>query len=111
VMTGGAGADHFTFGFEAQDSAGDLITDFTRGTDKISVSKVGFFIDVTLATPRLVTGNAPVATTDAATFLFERDTGRLWFDLDGNGGVFEAELVVTLQGVSNLSASDILLTG
>ncbi|PWR18616.1 calcium-binding protein [Zavarzinia aquatilis] len=113
ILTGGAGKDMFAYGDDVFDAsgaagAGDLITDFHRGEDKILIDREGFDLaaDYALA---LVVGADPVATGSKAQFLFESDNGRLWFDADGAGGAGEAMLIATLQGVTTLSVSDFIL--
>ena len=41
--------------------------------------------------------------------LFETGTGRLWHDADGNSPVLDRTLVATLNGVTNLAATDFVL--
>ena len=49
-----------------------------------------------------------VAIGNQTRFVFDDTSGELFFDSDG-GGVVDAELIATLDGVSNLSAGDIML--
>ncbi|KGM32845.1 M10 family metallopeptidase C-terminal domain-containing protein, partial [Inquilinus limosus] len=107
LLTGGAGRDRFVFGDEAT-ASGDQITDFVRGTDLIVIDRAGFGLAAGYQ-PSVVTGADPQATTAGPQFLFETDTGRLWFDADGTGTEQEAGLVVTLTGVTALALSDLLL--
>lgn len=103
-LTGGAGRDSFVFDHMSRGLGGDVITDFTRGTDKLVLEEASFGMDA--ASLRLVVGANPQPTAMAGTLLFETGTSRLWFDADGNGNYAERELVAILQGVGTLSASD-----
>lgn len=104
-LTGGAGADKFVFDYNSRGLNGDVITDFTRGTDKLVLDPYAFAMN-TQTGIRLVTGADPVARELAPTFLFESDTGRLWYDPDGKGEYAEAEFIALLQGVKTLTTSD-----
>lgn len=55
---------------------------------------------------RFVAGQATLAT---GQFLFDTNTGRLFWDGDGTGTAQTPVLLLTVQGVNNLSASDIFL--
>jgi len=105
-LTGGTGNDQFVFDSAGRDGEGDVITDFTRGQDKLVISKGAYGIAAADKTVTLVTGADPVATATKGTFLFETDNGRLWFDADGKGTDADLELVATLQGVKSLSVDD-----
>jgi Ca2+-binding RTX toxin-like protein len=105
-LSGGAGSDLFRLAGDAVGS-GDLITDFTRGTDEIAIGREGFGLTPGAAL-NLVTGTEPVATGSAAQFVFETDTGRLWFDGDGAGNEFDAVLVATLTNVATLDGGDFI---
>jgi Ca2+-binding RTX toxin-like protein len=107
VLIGGAGRDHFIFGADATGS-GDLITDFTRGQDKLGIDRAAFGMDADDVLS-LVVGTAPAASGSGPQFLFETGSGRLWFDADGAGTGHEAVLMATLTGVTTLSGSDFAL--
>lgn len=107
LLTGGAGADHFVLFFQPRTNEGDIITDFTGGTDKLVIGRNWGITEADEI--RLITGDAPQAETEEATFLFETDTGRLWFDSDGSGNASEMEFIALLQGVTSLSLDDFLL--
>lgn len=101
VLTGGAGADHFRFVARGDGSGeGDVITDFTVGTDKIDVdalltsiglstTTLGAYIDV------LVVGS------DSWIILDNNDDTGLINRLDD-------EVLAVVQNVTTLSASDFL---
>jgi Ca2+-binding RTX toxin-like protein len=104
-LTGGAGNDMFILNRDG--NQGDIITDFTRGSDKLGIQGYAFGI-YAFEKPafELVTGANPVAKTTGPTILFETDNGRLWFDPDGKGDVAEAEFIAQLRGVSTLTMND-----
>ena len=83
---------------------GDVITGFTRGTDKLLIS--GYSFGMADRKLNLVVTADPQADRDKPTFLFESDTGRLWFDEDGNGAGANPVLIATLQNVNTLSPTD-----
>ncbi|MCM2472079.1 hypothetical protein HGO38_01105 [Rhizobium sp. CG5] len=105
LLAGGSGNDHFVF--DTLLGGGDEITDFQRGSDKIAIDIGDFGLSSTYQL-RLVQGANPVAAGNGATFLYETDTHHLWFDADGAAGDQESHLVVTLDNVNSLSASDFL---
>jgi Ca2+-binding RTX toxin-like protein len=117
-LTGGGGSDTFVFNKIAEGK--DTITDFTSGSDLISISKSGFGIASGVA---LGTGDAndfgshyfvTAASAPAATeaghgqFLFSQTSGQLFWDDDGTGG-HAATVVATLTGVHGITAQDFLL--
>jgi subtilisin-like proprotein convertase family protein len=132
TLGGGAGSDRL-MGMEGADlifgeadpdayiyrgliDAGDTIIGFTPfaqagfNNDRLEIYRSGFlnpgqanlgFLDPN----RFVAGQATLAT---GQFLFDTGTGRLFWDGDGTGaGV--AQLLLTTQGVGNLSANDLVL--
>ncbi len=109
VLTGGTGKDKFVFDLDGRDGKGDIITDFTRGQDKLTMDRTAYGISTNDSTVTLVVGSDPAATTGKSTFLFESDNGRLWFDADGKGASADLELVAILQNVKTLSTGDFSL--
>jgi Ca2+-binding RTX toxin-like protein len=107
LLIGGTGSDQCILGAESRDSA-DVIADFVQGTDRIAIEAEGFGLAAGSAIG-LVIGTDPVRTAARPQFLFETDTGRLWFDADGSAGDAEAGLLATLEGLSMLAVSDFLL--
>jgi len=113
-LYGGGGNDTFAIsGVTLATNGLDTIQDFTPGADKIQFN-VG---DVHTATGASLTAGAvaasnffsgPGATTDTEFFIYDKTTGNLSFDADGNGsGV--AVVLVTLVGKPDLAAADIVL--
>jgi Ca2+-binding RTX toxin-like protein len=113
ILTGGAGKDTFEFGFDTEFSTSqtwraDVITDFVAGQDKIALWSLDFGFDATHPFQLLV-GIDPQANAPGPVMLFETGTGRLWHDADGNSPVLDRTLVATLNGVTNLAATDFVL--
>jgi Ca2+-binding RTX toxin-like protein len=97
TLTGGAGID--VFYMNALAVAGDLITDFTSGVDRLGFDPVLF---AGFETAAFIKNSKPVATAPGPAFLFDIDDGKLFWDADGSGKA-KAFHVATLQGVSDLS--------
>lgn len=123
-LTGGAGNDRFVFSSDSRSHLvlapkeglighywqyssddDDVITDFTRGEDKLVIDASAFGITDKKIT--LVTGADPQPkTAGVPTFLFDTDNGQLWFDPDGNKSASAPELIATLLNVKTLSTGD-----
>jgi Ca2+-binding RTX toxin-like protein len=113
VLTGGAGNDRFYFANAAE--AGDTITDFQAGHDKIVLSAEGFGIapDQHVAFEstdqlRLYAGNAAYTDSSGPTLLYDTTTGRLLFDHDGHGAE-KAQLVAVLTNTPKITFDDFLI--
>ncbi|RJF87355.1 calcium-binding protein [Oleomonas cavernae] len=101
-LRGGAGADQFRF--DRPSDGGDIIADFTVGSDIIAVRAGGFGI----STIALVSAAVPAPAGSAPVFLFSTGDGILSFDSDGTGGG-AAVVIAQLTGVHALSTSDLVL--
>lgn len=113
TLTGGAGSDWFNLGIleSTINSTGfysgvDTITDFVSGVDKITVIIDGNIAYSDIA-DQLVQGAGAVALDFNDHFIFDTETGALYFDADGNG-LNQAVQFAILQGVTQLSADDFL---
>lgn len=113
TLTGGAGSDWFNFGPLGNTISNtgfycgvDTITDFVSGVDKITVILDGNFAYSDLA-DQLVQGAGAFALDTNDHFIFDTNTGALYFDSDGNGAN-EAVQFAILQGVTQLRADDFL---
>ncbi|MCV3769038.1 calcium-binding protein [Rhizobium sp. TRM95796] len=106
LLSGGSGKDVFVF--SSAFDAGDEITDFTRGQDRLSVNAINFDMTGKKAVNVVVSDEVEFSAA-APTFLFESDTHRLWFDADGKAGDEEAVLLATLDDVKTLSQGDFML--
>ena len=112
-LTGGAGADCFYFASAAE--AGDTITDFKPGEDRIVINAAGFGIGEnqecsfqSAAQIYLYAGNALYAPSTCPTLLYNTTTGRLLLDADGSGAQ-KALYVATLTNAPQITADDFLI--
>jgi Ca2+-binding RTX toxin-like protein len=123
TLTGGAGNDQFLFGsgakFTPTHFGVDTVTDFVKGTDKISLSKVSFTA-LTSAVGNLNSSefaliNSAVnelflAGSSSAKIVYNSATGNLFYNQNaaiaglGTGGSF-----ATLSGLPSLGATDFLV--
>ncbi|MFZ1415854.1 MAG: calcium-binding protein [Defluviicoccus sp.] len=100
TLSGGSGADVFKYS-AASDSpysgAGDVITDFQSGVDKIDLSDLNVSYDTNGGT---VGGwQVGIGHNSAGTYW-------VWVNTDGDNTI---EMEITLDNISNLSASDFIL--
>lgn len=104
TLTGGGGADVFIFNARGQAGQGDRISDFHAGPgpaqDVLQFAMIAFG---GTATAHLMNGSAP--TQAKGTFLFNPSNHVLYWDDDGTG-FNTAQAVVTLNGVTALSAAN-----
>jgi len=101
-LSGGLGPDSFVW--NEQREAGDVVLDFVSDGDLLVFAVEGW-TGMKDGGFKLVQSDDPEATGDKQTFLFDRDSGKLWFDADGAGDG-EAVFVATLRDVDKLKASD-----
>lgn len=105
TLKGGAGEDRFLFG-NPGDGA-DIILDFTSGEDLVAFSGEAFGLAAgSLAENKLQISGTSDAASNAVRFIFETDTGNLYYDPDGQGGS-EAILIAALTPEMDFTASDI----
>ena len=114
TLAGGIGYDTFVYKFASE--GGDTIKDFTSRVDKIEISALGFGGGLVAGTtPTLVTvsnlNNAP-GNQPSGYFIFVTGTpaggGTLYWDPTG-GPRTDAVVIATLEGVTSLAASDIVI--
>jgi len=103
VLIGGAGAD--VFAFTNVGDAGDVVTDFEAGVDRIQIDLAGFDL-ATFDATSFESNARGVATTEDARFIYAESNGRLFFDADGSGAG-RAVLLATLRGAPELTADDV----
>ena len=108
VMTGGAGDDIFRFDSKLGKLKNlDSITDFTIGKDTIQLnnSKFAMLVDGALASDNFrasLNGNAA----DADDYIvYETDTGKLFYDADGNGAGAKIQFAL-IGNLATLTAAD-----
>ena len=107
TLSGGEGSDQFVY--LNPGDGGDTITDFVVGTDKVTAVSAVFGGGVPVGElPQSSFVYGSTATTSEQRFVFNDVSGELFFDRDGNGAATQ-QLIATLDGVSNLSAGDIML--
>jgi Ca2+-binding RTX toxin-like protein len=116
ALTGGAGADRFRFASAPGSSNLDSVKDFVVVDDTIELENAIFAKLTTLGT--LSSANFRASTTGAAAdstdfVLYETDTGKLFYDADGNGAG-AAVLIATLAATGGvfpvLTSADIFVT-
>ncbi len=109
TLTGGAGVDLFRFTTVA---GNDRIADFVAGVDEIQLDDAVFtgLPLGALGAPNLVVkaGAATNAPAGTAQVIYDTNTGGLWFDADGIGGIVGVR-VATLAGIPALLAGDIVV--
>lgn len=112
VLKGQAGADTFVFDRPLGSDNVDRIIDFNVNEQdegdilKMKGSVFGGIAAGTLGAALFVEGTAAADGNDR--FVFDRASGRLWFDQDGTGDIDQV-LVTTFEQNANVIASDILI--
>ena len=89
----------------------DTITDFTVGDDQIRLGKAIFTaISGTdaLSAAQFRANTTGLAESSADRIVYDKSTGKLFYDADGKGGA-DGVLFVTLTGLPELSAADFAL--
>lgn len=107
TLTGGLDADVFHWASAAE--GGDRITDFSLVDDVLAFSAAGFGAGLRTnmdLSSRFVANDSPVATASFGQFLYETDTGNLFWDADGTEAG-AAVLIATLVGRPALTAADL----
>ena len=107
ILEGGEGQD--TFLYLNFDEGIDRIKDFEVGVDRIKLFTEGFgtqFAAGTLSENYFIEGTKAIAAEQH--FIYDRSSGKLYFDLDGLGTI-EPVLIITFDGSPALSAKDISL--
>jgi hypothetical protein len=109
TMIGGTGADRFIFvtSSSTQMGDGDIITDFTRGSDKIDLA--GIDANTTRSGNEAFTFIGTASYSGKAGELrvvVEADGVRLRADVNGDG---RSDLSIILNGVTTLTAADLIL--
>ncbi|MDF8332591.1 beta strand repeat-containing protein [Novosphingobium cyanobacteriorum] len=103
-LTGGTGADTFIVITDGSVSTPTQITDFVSGTDRIVV--LNPFLSGQLLPAGFVQGTSARDGNDIA--IYDKGSGQLWADIDGNGAGAKV-LVATFTPGTSISASDIQL--
>ena len=111
TLTGGAGIDNFIFN-TALDAATnvDTITDFNVAADTIQLDNSVFTVLPVGPLAASAFKDVAVAAKDASDrILYNSDTGNLYYDQDGSGGVYGAVKFATLTGHPTLTAADFVV--
>lgn len=95
LLIGGTGADQFRY--NGGETGFDRITDFTSGTDKITLSGSGFTQTGALT---YQAGAGVTATTANSTFLYDTNTGIVSYDADGSGAGAAVQLAQLNLGLT-----------
>ncbi len=106
TLTGGAGADVFAF---AETGSGNIITDFRAADDAMRFDDAvfdAFSYTGQVRTAAFVLGTT--ATESGDRFIYQRSTGSLWYDSDGDGGLKKI-LVAELVDGTSLTAADLFI--
>lgn len=104
TLIGGAGFDRFVI--DATPDAADRIEDFTSG-DKIAIEGARAALAIgAVAGSAFVQGSTAVDAGDR--LIYDRATGRLFFDADGAGGDAQV-LIATLANNAQLTAADFIV--
>jgi hypothetical protein len=113
VLTGGPGADQFSFSTSPNSSSNaDIITDFVSGSDKIRIRRDAFpgLSGKSLKLNQFASGygldKAPLASTR---FVFDSSVGVLSYDRDGSGANFGLVTVATFTNLPLLQSRDFVL--
>jgi Ca2+-binding RTX toxin-like protein len=107
TLTGGVGLD--SFGFNSKNEGSDRITDFNVTNDMILVSRTGFgagLVVGTLLSTQFTIGSSPI--TSAHRFIYNSNSGGLFFDADGSGGNASMQIATLNTGLA-LTNQDIVV--
>lgn len=113
TLTGGVGNDTIYSGsgsdiikYYNTNESGDTLKDFATGTDKLQFATGPFAADATLVHGSYGGVYIPTMATSNQYFVFDDDTGKLWYDPDGNGATATETLMATLHDGANALALD-----
>lgn len=105
TLTGGAGADNF--GFISPDDGIDTITDFSVAEDTITVYPSSFdgglTNGATIMAAQFTIGSSAADASDR--FIYDKDTGELFFDFDGTGSLDQVQFAKLSTGLAMTNAN------
>ncbi|MCC2981318.1 beta strand repeat-containing protein [Sphingomonas sp. IC4-52] len=111
-LTGGAGADIFVMDVLTTSVERDKIRDFVAGQDKFEISRAAFTALADVApgalSASMFMANGVQAVTADQHFIYQRATGNLWYDPDGNGAAAQIHIAV-LSTLPTLTAADFIV--
>ena len=107
TLTGGAGADGFMFNSALGPANVDIITDYNVAADRILLENAVFggLVAGALGAAAFTANLAGLATDGSDRIIYETDTGFLWFDADGTGGIGRVRFADLASGLV-MSASE-----
>lgn len=113
LLTGGADKDLFLFAsnraFTSSDFGLDQVTDFLRGTDKITLDKTSFG-NISSSQIGIVSRDS-LAATSTKQIVYSQGTGRLFFNANGtSGGLGRGGAFAVIDSDSNASTTAPTLT-
>ncbi|WP_096788053.1 Calx-beta domain-containing protein [Rhodobacter sp. CZR27] len=110
VLSGNAGRDTFVFDTRPGGGNVDRITDFNVAADMMLLENEIFrgLSEGALRNAAFASNRSGQATDATDRFIYERDTGALWYDADGTGGVGRVQIATLSPGLS-LTAADFLV--
>jgi uncharacterized repeat protein (TIGR01451 family) len=111
LLFGGAGRD--VFGYNSPTEGIDKINDFIVGEDRISISRAGFGGNSIFGSDSLAGGVLDIsrfaigssATTTSQRFIYNNESGALFFDADGSGGTAQVRLAQLVGNPALTNAS------
>jgi Ca2+-binding RTX toxin-like protein len=104
-LTGGAGADQFVFDTAIGGTNIDRITDFQVGVDQIVLDDAIFDTLSGMLDPAAFASKAADITADTR-IIYEKATGKLYYDADGSGDSADAIVFAVLNPNLALTAAD-----
>ena len=108
VLTGGTQADHFVFSEAAGKANADTIKDFKINEDKIALSTYYFSeLGVSVKKGELTFGKE--AGDDDDFLIYDKKSGKLYYDADANGGYYAPQLVATLSTKPAIDHQDFII--
>ncbi len=109
TLVGGTGSDRFNF--NSLSHAEDNIVDFAPGSDRLNISASGFNGGLTanrfLNADQFTLGTTANDSSDR--FIYDSDSGRLFFDADGNGSNSQI-VIANLDNRAAITEQDIFIT-
>jgi Ca2+-binding RTX toxin-like protein len=110
-LTGGRGDDVFVFDTALRKSNVDTVTDFNVADDTIQLDNTIFkaISNGNLPGVRFVANNSGNAQDRADRIVYEKDTGKLFYDRDGTGGTHKKVHFATLDDGLSLTHTDFFI--
>ncbi len=107
TLTGGLGADQFIFNTALGATSFDRITDFSVADDTIVLGSAVFTgLGASLAPGDFEANTTGIATLAASRIIYDSNTGKLFFGVDGLGGVAGQQFAVITSHLSGFGAGD-----